>query len=428
MRADRAYALAALSVLTVINLLNYADRYVLAGFLPLVQGEFGKSDAEMGVLTASFLLVFSIVSPLTGVLGDRFPRKWFIGGSVVVWSLATLWSGWASSYEELLVARAVIGVGEAGYGAMAPSFIADLFSVRRRGKALSMFFAAIPVGVGLGYGIGGAVGSAYGWRAAFLVAGAPGLVLGLIAFLLREPRRGAYDPPQWRDWIGPSVRETYRTLFSKKSYLINTAGATAMSFATGGLGAWMPTFLHRERDVPLAQGGLLFGAMLIVAGFGATLLGGWLGDRLQARSRGGYFLFSGVALVISAPFAMASVVAVEPVVYWPAIFLALFCLFLNTGPLNASLVNVVPPSIRSSAVAFNVFVIHVLGDAISPSLIGAVSDASSLTVGLVINSFVIAGAGLVLFVGRGTLRRDMEEVEILGTDSKLPLAAPTPTG
>ncbi len=187
-----------------------------------------------------------------------------------------------------------------------------------------------------------------------------------------------------------------------------------MTFAMGGLGYWMPTFLVRERGVPLEQAGPSFGAVLVVAGFAGTLVGGWLGDRLQRRNQGGYFLCSGIGFLLGVPGAIVAAVVPLPAVYWPAIFVALFFLFFNTGPLNAALVNVVPASMRASAVALNVLIIHLLGDAISPTVIGAISDASSLGQAIVANSLVIALAGLIFVFGASTLRRDLAAQEVRG--------------
>ncbi|MGQ0504891.1 MAG: spinster family MFS transporter [Myxococcaceae bacterium] len=407
----RRLAFVALGVLTLINLLNYLDRYVVSGFLPLLKAEFNKSDAELGVLSSSFLVVYSLASPLTGLLGDRFPRKWFIGSGVLLWSLATIASGLARTFPELLVARACIGVGEAGYAAVAPSFIADLFNAKSRGRMLSIFYAALPIGIGIGYGVGGYVGTHYGWRHAFHVVAIPGLILGGIAFLLKEPVRGSNDTGAHASSEKRSVLETFKVLFTTPSYVVNTLGTTAMTFAMGGLAAWMPTFLNRERGIALDVASGTFGALLIVGGFAGTLAGGWLGDRLHARNRGGYFLSSGIGLLLGVPAAELAVISDAPAIYWPAIFVALFFLFFNTGPLNAALVNVVPANTRATAVAMNVLIIHMLGDALSPPLIGRISDQYSLGTAVKVNSGVIALAGMIFLFGARVLKRDLDRIE-----------------
>lgn len=398
---------ATLWILTAINLLNYLDRYVLAGMLPLVQDHFGKTDEQMGILSSSFLLVYALASPFTGLIGDRFPRRFLVAGGVILWSGATVWSGLARSFEELLLARSLIGIGEAGYAAVAPGLISDLFDQERRGRILALFYAALPIGSALGFMLGGVVGTAWGWERAFFVAGAPGALLGVAAFWMREPQRGAADGPDAEVGRTYPVATILRTLARSRSFLINTAGYTAATFAMGGLAAWWPTFLYRSRGVPLDRGGILFGGILVVAGFLGTLAGGWLGDRLHRRHRGGYFFAAGWGLLLAVPFSIAAAIADSPSIYWAALFGALFFLFFNTAPLNAVLVNIVPAGMRSSAVAVNVLIIHLLGDAISPWLIGKVSDAASLQLAVLLNCAMIALSGLILVSGAGVLRREL---------------------
>lgn len=397
-----------LLVLTLINLLNYLDRYVLSGMLPLVQEHFGRSDAQMGLLSSSFLIVYSLVSPFSGVAGDRLPRRFLIAGGVILWSAATVWSGMAQSFGELLLARSLIGIGEAGYAAVAPGLISDLYAPNRRGRMMALFYAALPIGSAIGFGLGGAIGSAYGWRQAFFVAGAPGLLLGLAALLLPEPTRGAMDPAPSLTEVRPTVAQTLRRLVRTPSYLLNSAGYTAATFAMGGLAAWWPTFLYRERGLELGPAGMQFGALLVVAGFGGTLAGGWLGDRWGERHGGGHFLASGWGLLLAAPFAVLGILSAAPAVYWSAVFVALFFLFFNTAPLNAALCNVVPASMRSTAVAVNVLVIHMLGDAISPWLMGRLSDGTgSLASGLLLAASMIAVGGVILVLSAPVLRGDL---------------------
>lgn len=397
-----------LGILTFINLLNYLDRYVLSGMLPLVQDHFGRTDAEMGILTSSFLIVYSLVSPFTGVIGDRFPRRFLVAGGVLLWSAATVYSGLARSFEELLLARSLIGIGEAGYAAVAPGLISDLYDRERRGRMMALFYAALPVGSAVGFTLGGAVGTAFGWQKAFFVAGAPGLLLGLSAFFFPEPRRGAMDGVAAPE-TGPSLREMLARLVRTPAYVLNSAGYTAATFAMGGLAAWWPTFLYRERGLALDHAGYVFGALLVVAGFGGTLAGGFLGDRIHARNRGGHFLAAGWGLLIAAPFAVLGILLTSPWAYWSAVFVCLFFLMFNTAPLNAALCNVVPAHMRSTAVAVNVLVIHMLGDAISPFLMGRISDATgSLGLGLLLAASAIALGGVILVLSAPLLRRTLD--------------------
>ena len=395
-RATRL-ATTVLVVLTSINFVNYLDRYVLSAVLVPLSGELGIDDVEGGLLGSVFMGVYMVAAPLGGYLGDRMVRKWIVAGGVGLWSLATLGSGLAQDYSTLLVMRALIGIGEAGYATVAPTMIADLFEPQRRGRKLSYFYLAIPMGSALGYLLGGWVGEAHGWRAAFYVAGGPGLLLAIAAALLPEPRRGGLDGDERLERLPPAA--TVGRMFRSPAWVINTAGTTLMTFAMGGLAFWMPTFLVRAHGLGLAAANIQFGAVTVVAGLIGTLLGGYLGDRAQARGEGGYLSVSGWGLLLGAPFALLLPILPSAPLVFAAAFAAELLLFLNTGPLNAALVACMPSSLRASAFAVNVFLIHALGDAVSPTLMGAISETSNLGVAVGFTALPIAVGGIVLVMG-----------------------------
>ncbi len=162
-----------LMTLTAINLLNYVDRYVISAVLPLMKGDLGLTDTALGTLATAFIVSYLIFSPFAGQIGDRFPRKYLVGIAVFVWSLATIASGLSRTYHQLIFARAFTGIGEAGYATVAPSMISDVFPKARRGSALSIFYAALPVGSAIGFTFGGFWGTHFGWRSAFFLAGGP---------------------------------------------------------------------------------------------------------------------------------------------------------------------------------------------------------------------------------------------------------------
>ncbi len=391
------YALALLLVLTVINFLNYLDRYVLSAVLEGIRGDLRFDDGQGGLLGSVFMIVYTVAAPLGGYVGDRWNRNRMAGIGVALWSLATIGSGFAESYESLLAMRALIGIGEAGYATVAPSIIADVFRPSERGRKLAIFYLAIPMGSALGYLLGGAIGGEFGWRAAFYVAGAPGLVFALVAFLLPHPERGAMDDGP----AEPSMpfMDGVRRLFRTPAWKINTAGMTLMTFAMGGIAFWMPTYLIREQGMEEASGNMIFGGITVVAGLLATLIGGALGDRAFAKKQGGYFSVSGMGLLLGAPFALAMPLMPTTTGVFACAFAAEFLLFLNTGPLNAALVACVPASLRARSMALNVFFIHILGDALSPTLIGEVSESSGLTFAVALTSIPVALGGLVLVYG-----------------------------
>lgn len=398
-----------LVLLLAINLFNYIDRYILAAVEPLVRAEFFSSDSPnakfwTGSLATVFLVAYFVTAPLFGLLADRRGRWAIIGVAVIVWSLASGGSGLATAFWMLMLCRIVIGLGEAAYGPTAPTLISDMYPVERRGTVLAWFYMAIPVGSAIGYGVGGLIGQHWGWHNAFLVTIPPGVLLGILCFMQREPKRGqadgvAQDRPRlrWRD---------YALLWRTRSFVINCAAMTAMTFAIGGLSFWMPTYIHEVRGAgELDSVNLIFGGVLVVMGLAATLFGGWLGDRLRTRMRGAYFLVSGAGMLVGFPAFLGILYLPFPYA-WIAVGVSVFCLFLNTGPANTALANVTHPAMRASAYAVNIFIIHALGDAISPPLIGWIADRSSMTTGFLIVGFMFIMSGALWLYGARHLDED----------------------
>jgi MFS family permease len=398
---------ATLGVLTGINVLNYLDRYLGGALTPLIIAHWHLSDRQGGTLQGAFILVYSLISPLMGWLGDRRHRLRLASVGVLIWSAATVASGLAPTYAWLLVARALVGVGEASYTVVTPSLISDHYPPDRRGRALAVFYAALAVGPALGYLLAGRVGVSHGWQHAFFVGGAPGFVLALLLLVLEEPQRGRYDPPGAAA-KPPSLRESLGALRHRTSFWFNTACQTIYTFSMGGLQIWMPIYFIRHRGVRYDHAQYMFGLLLLVAGFIGTLAGGQLGDRLARRYPAAHFSMGGWTLLSSVPFTVAAVLAPQPAIFWPAMFVTLVLLFLNTGPLNAAMANVLPPFLRARGVAINTLAIHILGDAISPALIGAASDRAGLFLPVLVTGVLLGLSGVTLLLGRRALVADLQ--------------------
>jgi MFS transporter, Spinster family, sphingosine-1-phosphate transporter len=400
----------ALSVLTLINLLNYLDRYVVSGVVPdLKAPPLGLSDSQIGLLATAFMLVYMLTAPFFGALGDRGSRTRPIAVGVFLWSLATIVSGFAGSYAHLLGARALVGVGEAAYVAIAPALLSDCFPRAQRGRVLSVFNMAIPVGAALGYIVGGLMSHRYGWREAFFVAGAPGVVLAIFVLRLPDPPRGSQD--EGREGGAPhsanfgphgaaatGAVSTYWGLLRRAPYMLVVLGYAAYTFALGGLAVWMPNFLERVHGVPVVEATTSFGAIVVVTGFLGTFVGGWLGDYWLKSSREAYLWMSGWVTLLAAPFALIALTAGSPSVYYPAIVAAELLLFMSTGPVNSAIVNLVSPTERASALALSMFTIHLLGDVPSPTLIGWLSDLSSLGRAVLIVPAAVVISGIVWLI------------------------------
>lgn len=397
-------AVRALIVLTAINLLNYLDRYVVAPIVPDLKGAMSLTDAQLGWLVPAFMLVYMIAAPVFGAWGDRGSRTRPIAIGVFIWSLATMASGLARNYPQLLAGRALVGIGEAAYVAIAPALLADCFRAESRGRVYSVLNMAIPVGSALGYILGGLVSHHFGWRAAFFVAGTPGLLLAAAVLWLPDPPRGIQDAPApaardtasaTRGAAAPGPLAVYLNLLRRAPYMLLVLGYAAYTFALGGLAFWMPTFLERVHGIPRVQATTGFGAIVVVTGFVGTFVGGWLGDYCLKYSRQAYLWFSGATTLLAVPFVVLALTASAPSAYYPGIVCAQLLLFMSTGPINAAIVNMVSPFERASAMALSMFAIHLLGDVPSPPLIGSISDASSLGQAVLIVPVAVAIGGIV---------------------------------
>jgi MFS family permease len=386
-------AVATLLLLIGLNLLNYIDRYILPGAQPLIQHEFGWTDQQVGALTTALFVVYMLVAPLTGWLGDRFSRKPLIIAGAVLWSLATLATAWVHDYWSMYLRHALVGVGEASFGIFAPAVLADFYPERDRNRILSIFYLAIPVGAALGYLAGGQLGSMWGWRTPFLLCAVPGLVIAaLYGWFGREPVRGSSDH------VEPTAkRATVSGLFRNPAFLTATFGLAALTFAMGGISTWVPTFLHRFAGLSVGAASQTVGAITVLDGLAGTLVGGWIAQRWLRTNHRALYLVSFWSVALTLP--CGALLFFGPAKWAiPSLFAAEFFLFLNTGPLNAAIVNSVAAPVRATAVSFNLFCIHFFGDTFSPQIIGAISDHTGnlrLGMGATLISLVVSCAILL---------------------------------
>lgn len=383
----------ALIVLTALNLLNYVDRNVLFAVQPLVQDEFHLSNVQIGYLTSAFLGFYTLAAPFVGPLADRYSRKVIIALGGIFWSALTLLTAVTHTYTELLIRHTLVGVGEATFVTIAPTFVADLFGEERRGRILGVFYLAIPVGSAAGYLLGGNLAPHYGWRFPFYIAAAPGFLLALGVLFLKEPERGQFD-----SLAETPERGTLFGLLRNPAFLTSTLGMAAMTFSLGGIQVWMPKFLYSDRGYTLAQANFAFGIIIVVDGIVASLAGGWLGDYLLPRMKSSYYLISAASMLLGVPVMIVALFVKGPLMI-PAIAVAAFFLLLNTAPLNAAVINSVGAHIRATALAVNIFIIHLLGDIPSPTMMGWVADRRSLQAGFILPVIAMGVSAGILFYG-----------------------------
>src|SRR5215470_15922581 len=397
-----------LVLFSLINLVNYIDRYVVAAILEPLGADLSLNDAERGRLTFVFVIVYMLAAPVFGGLADRFHRPRLIAVGVTIWSLATMAGAVVHDYTTLLIVRSFVGIGEAAYASLGPAVLSDCIPESQRARRFTWFYLAIPVGSALGYALGGIVAQYYGWRAAFLVAGVPGLILTAFLLRLNDPERGALD----------TVKETVQleafgarvaAAFRNRVWLACTASYVAYTFAMGAFSTWAPSLLQRRFHVEIGQAGTAFGAIAVVTGVLGTFLGGFATDRGQRRWPNLGLDLSAVTLLLAVPVSYWALHARSLPLTYTLFFVAMLLLFVNTSPVNAITVSALPASARATGTSINVLLIHLFGDAISPELAGrrslaaqqrGMSPGDALSQGLEIALPAIVLSGLVLFFAR----------------------------
>ncbi len=443
-------AMFALAILFSMNLLNYVDRYVFAGVGPAIIKDLKISKGDFGFLGSSFIIVYTIVSPIVGILGDRYDRRKILAFGVALWSVATVGTAFARSFNHMFLARAVLGIGEASYGVIAPTLLADFFDSKRRGRVMGIFYLALPVGTAIGYGVAGLMEKfTGGWAGAFWVVGPPGLLLALGGLMIREPGRGASDKPKTDNLETPKSHATpprlreYLVLVRTPSYMLNTLGMAAVTFTTGAFGYWIVGYFEWVHGTK-PEHKLYLGIGLALAGLAGVTLGMWLPEKLKKVTKRSYLLWAGTAVMLSVPIGAMGLLATKSLPLSLGLLLVASVLMSSClGPCNTVTANVVAGPRRAVGFAFSIFLLHLLGDIPSPILIGRIADQlgakdagktplgaffeklgavpvwdghgmTNITAGMLLIIPVLLIGSLCFYLGAITLPRDQERAEAAG--------------
>ncbi|KAI1884741.1 hypothetical protein AGOR_G00229630 [Albula goreensis] len=439
-------------VLCYVNLLNYMDRFTVAGVLPDIEQFFGIDDSKSGLLQTVFICSYMFLAPIFGYLGDRYNRKLIMCVGISFWAVVTL----ASSYTPkgyfwvLLLTRGLVGVGEASYSTIAPTIIADLFIKEKRTRMLSIFYFAIPVGSGLGYIVGSKVDDlAQDWHWALRVTPGLGLIAVLLLILVvKEPKRGAIEARPEHSLHRTSWLSDILALSKNCSFVLSTFGFTAVAFVTGSLALWAPAFLFRAavftgEKPPCTTGpcdtsdSLYFGIITCVTGILGVATGVEVSRRLRIRTPRADPLVCAAGLLLAAPFLYLSIVFAQAstIATYVFIFFGETFLSMNWAIVADILLYVVVPTRRSTAEAFQIVVSHLLGDAGSPYLIGVVSDSirrsdsylwqfRSLQLSLLLCSFVAVIGGAFFLATALFIERDRHLAENYAHSDDEPIVVP----
>lgn len=414
-----------LALLTALYLLNYLDRYVLSAVIAKIQGDLSLSNFVAGWLPSVFLIGYFATSPVFGSIGDRGRardtgtgiglRSALLATGVAVWSVATVASGLAANAASLVAARALVGIGEASYGTLAPPLIEEISPPDRKSSWMSFFSAATPIGSALGYLAGGAIEHAYGWRSAFYLPGAFGIAAAGFCLLLTPPlalpKRAASLPPPT---AGPGEGGIVRRLLSIGLYRGALLGYCAYTFAIGGFAFWAPKYVHARYGLEAGAASVKFGLLTVLGGTIGTLLGGFLADAAVRRERrarpagpsadamGDEHADEGgdepgseteralrddddvtaransrvcaLACAVGTPLALGAICAPTAATFFALALPCQIAMFVLSGPINVALLRSAPLALRASAMAVCIFAIHALGDLWSTPLIGLIAD------------------------------------------------------
>ncbi|XP_053966881.1 protein spinster [Anastrepha ludens] len=369
-------------VLCFVNLINYMDRFTIAGVLTDIQDDFKIGDDDGGLLQTAFVLSYMICAPVFGYLGDRYSRRWIMATGVLLWSTTTLLGSFMGSFGSFITFRALVGIGEASYSTIAPTIISDLFVHDLRSKMLALFYFAIPVGSGFGYIVGSETARlANDWRWALRVTPILGIVAVALILLTKEPERGESEGSH--NLEPTSYTEDIKDLMKNHSFMLSTAGFTCVAFVTGALAWWGPKFIYLgikmqpgNEELSLNDVSYKFGIIAMIAGLIGVPLGSLLAQRLRPSHESCDPYICAFGLLISAPMVYMSLVTPQTSTSYCFLFVFLAQVTLNLcwSIVADILLYVVVPTRRSTAEAFQILLSHALGDAGSPYFVGLLSE------------------------------------------------------
>jgi len=392
-RGHLAGATMALALLTAMNFVNYLDRYILPAVQEQIKREFTLTDNQIGSLTLWFMVAYVCVSPITGWLGDRFKRKPMIVIAALAIAAMNFFTASVHNYLSLNLRHAALGIGEACFGIFAPALLADFYPESQRNRVMTIFNIALPIGAAAGYEAGAWVAAHHGWRMSFISSAVPGVIVALlILFFMREPPRISEREKAKTD------RASVLSLARNGAYLTSILGYAAVTFSLGGISWWMPSFLHRDAGYSIEAAGAIMGPIIVVAGLGGTALGGWLAQWWSRKTPKALYLVPALSAALTIGPAVVCFFGPRSTVV-PSLALAVFLIFLGTGPINAATLNAVPAGLRATAIAGQLFAIHVLGDMPSSKVIGIISDASGLRTGMAATLVAFAIGAVIFFIG-----------------------------
>jgi len=417
---SKTQALTAFIILLTINILNYTDRSVLSAIQTHIQAEFHLSDLELGLLNSSFLFIYGLATLPLGIWADKGIRKNIITICVSIWSVATALAGITRNFTQIFIMRAFLGIGEAGYAPASLSLIGDYFPKERRGRMLSIWSTGNLFGTAIGLALGGLIADTLGWRWAFYIVGIPGLIAAFFIWRAVEPRRGASDTAEEEEHeasmahgsLGKGFFNAARKLIKTPTYWVLVGAMICSFFIIGASLAWLSTYLIRTFELTSTKAGIISAGALAGGSLTGTLLGGWLADTLQQRFPQGRMTIAALAFLLGAPLTWLALSLYQLSAFIAVFVVAILCLSMCLGPIQAIIQDITTPDIRSTAIGLALLLGHLLGDASSPLIVGWISSTHSLGFALRVTSPTsLFLAGLICLIGLKTVAGDIKATQ-----------------
>lgn len=389
-----SYQIRLLAVLVLVNFVNFAARWVFIPLIPLLRTHLGVSDAQLGSLQTGLLVVLAVGSIPFGFLADRLSRRAIIIFGIICWSLATFAGGFATGFLFLLVARALVGIGEAAYAPAAQSMISGAFPLEKRAFAQAIFASGMLLGGAAGQALGGLLGPRYGWPYPLFVIAVAGLVPAIAVSSLEEPPCGP-----------PCETVPITRLLSVPAFVIMIAGGTCITFSSVSLLTWGVDFAVTYKDFSLRQASVSLALIGLLALLCGVLVGGYIADLLQKRFNYGRLIAIAAAFLVAAPFLLVAIQSDEKWIVLGGLLIASFFMSWYHGPVTAVIHDMMPRRAHATSIGLYMFVTQLVGG-FGPQLVGRISDVRDMQVGLDIAVAVMVLGGLLMFLVIHFVRRD----------------------
>ena len=370
-----AYANYVLAILFLAYVINFVDRQIVSILAEPIKKALGLSDSMIGFLGGpAFAIFYATLGVPIARLADLWVRRSIIAIGLTLWSGMTALSGFSQSFTQLALARIGVGVGEAALSPPAHSLLADYFPVSRRSTALGVYAMGIHIGVLIGLVLGGWLEEFWGWRAAFMVVGIPGLILALVVrFTVREPVRGAQEAVPVTG-APPPIGEVVRFLAARRSFVHLSLGIGLTAFAGYAFAFWAPQFLRRVHEMTSGELGTKVGLAIGTGGAIGSVLAGVLADRFGQRDVRWWLWIPAIAAAGPLPFTLAFLWVGDPnlalVISFPGVVIAA----MYQGPVFSTVQTLAPVRMRAVAAGVLMFVTNIIGLALGPQSIGWLND------------------------------------------------------